>query len=148
MIFDIENWLWKSEFCNLHGQIHNQALICQRPFTVRKCWFPFNQPKVWCKSCWKILKLYLLCNAPILLLFLYIVQHENLTKHSVYVPNVFKQNHNYFSSSRKPLKIIVNIHSLKVFCFKKKHLPFVKFGYSEKATKFEKIFPLKFDVAE
>ena len=35
MIFDIENWLWKSEFCDLHGQISNRLLICQRPFTVK-----------------------------------------------------------------------------------------------------------------
>ena len=42
MIFDLENWLQKSEFCNFHGQIYNRALICQRPFKVRKCLFPFN----------------------------------------------------------------------------------------------------------
>ena len=24
MIFDIENWLWKSEFPDLHGQISNR----------------------------------------------------------------------------------------------------------------------------
>ena len=28
------------------------------------------------------------------------------------------------------------------------HVGFVKFGYSEKATKFEKIFHLKFDIPE
>ena len=38
----IDNWLWKSEFRDLHGQISNQPLICQRPFTVRKCYLPFN----------------------------------------------------------------------------------------------------------
>ena len=35
MIFDLENWLWKSEFRDLHSQISNQSLICQRPFTGR-----------------------------------------------------------------------------------------------------------------
>ena len=40
MIFDIENWLWKSELFNLHSQIQNRALICQRPFKVKKCLFP------------------------------------------------------------------------------------------------------------
>ena len=35
MIFDIENWLWKSEFRDIHGQISNRLLICQRPFTVK-----------------------------------------------------------------------------------------------------------------
>ena len=34
-IFDIENWLWKPEFWDLHGQIHNRALICQRPCKVQ-----------------------------------------------------------------------------------------------------------------
>ena len=28
MIFDTENWLWKSEFRDLHGQISNRPLIC------------------------------------------------------------------------------------------------------------------------
>ena len=60
IIFDIENWLWKSELCNLHGQIYNQALICQRPFKVRKCFFPFNLLRIWCGTCWKILKWYLM----------------------------------------------------------------------------------------
>ena len=60
MIFDIENWLWKSELFDLHSLIQNRALICQRPFNVRKCLFPFNWPRVWCGSCWKILKWYLL----------------------------------------------------------------------------------------
>ena len=60
MIFDIENWLWKSEFCDLHGQISNRPLICQRPFTVRKCYLPFNQAIVWCGSSCKILKWHLL----------------------------------------------------------------------------------------
>ena len=60
MIFDIENWLWKSEFRYLHGQISNRPLICQRPFTVRKCYLPFNKARVWGTSCWKILKCYLI----------------------------------------------------------------------------------------
>ena len=60
IIFDIENWLWKSELCNVRDQIHNWALICQRPFKVRKCLFPFNYPRVWCGNCWKILKWYLI----------------------------------------------------------------------------------------
>ena len=34
--FATENWLWKSEICDLYGQIQNRALICQRPFKVRK----------------------------------------------------------------------------------------------------------------
>ena len=38
----------------------NRALICQRPFKVWLCLFPFNYPSVWCGSCWKILKWYLL----------------------------------------------------------------------------------------
>ena len=59
-IFDIENWLWKSEFCYLLGQIHNKVLICQIPFKVRMCYFAFNYPRAWCGSCWKILEWYLL----------------------------------------------------------------------------------------
>ena len=55
MIFDIENWLLKSEFCNLQSQIHNGALICQRPFELRKCFH-----SIWCGSCWKIIKWYLM----------------------------------------------------------------------------------------
>ena len=61
MIFDIENWLWKSEFCDLQSQIHNRALICKRPFKVTKCLFPFNWSRVWFESCWKNLKWYLIC---------------------------------------------------------------------------------------
>ena len=41
---DIENWLWKSEFRYLHGQISNRPLICQRPFTVRKCYLLVMSP--------------------------------------------------------------------------------------------------------
>ena len=40
--------------------IPNWALICHRPFKVRKCLFLFNQPRVWCGSCWKNLKWYLI----------------------------------------------------------------------------------------
>ena len=57
MIFDIENWLWMSEFCDLHDQFHNWALIFQRPFKsfkVRKCLF--HKSRVWCGSFQKILK--------------------------------------------------------------------------------------------
>ena len=40
MIFDLQNWLRKSEFFDLHDQIHNQALIYQRPLKVRiSPWF-------------------------------------------------------------------------------------------------------------
>ena len=31
MIFDTENWLWKSEFRDLHGKISKRPFICQRP---------------------------------------------------------------------------------------------------------------------
>ena len=59
MIFDTENWLWKSEFCDPYGQISNRPLICQRPFTVRKFYLPFNLPRVWCGTCRKKFKWYL-----------------------------------------------------------------------------------------
>ena len=36
MIFEKENWLWKSKLCDLYSQIQNLALICQKPFKVRK----------------------------------------------------------------------------------------------------------------
>ena len=59
LIFDTKNWLWKPKSCKFHGQISNRALICQRPFpAVRKCYLPFNS--VWCGSCRKFIKLYLL----------------------------------------------------------------------------------------
>ena len=41
-------------------QTFNQALIWHRPFKVRNCWFPFNKRRVWCGSCWKIIKWYLI----------------------------------------------------------------------------------------
>ena len=31
------------------------SFICQRPFNVRKCLFPFNQPRVWCEVAEKFL---------------------------------------------------------------------------------------------
>ena len=50
------------------------------------------------------------------------------------IQNFFKENLNVYSSYRHKI------------CFPEHDL--VKFGYSEKATEFEKIFHLKFDALE
>ena len=44
MIFDIENWLWKSELCDLHGRIQNLALIYQRPLKQESAYFHSINP--------------------------------------------------------------------------------------------------------
>ena len=58
--FTFFNGKLKVNFCHLQGQIHNWALICQRPFKLRKCLFPFKKPRVWCGSYWKNSKWYLM----------------------------------------------------------------------------------------
>ena len=48
IIFDIENWLWKSEIRNLQSDNSDWTLIYQSPFMVRKCYLtlklePFDE---------------------------------------------------------------------------------------------------------
>ena len=58
-IFDIENWLWKSEIGIFWSLNLERTLIYQKKFFMKKCYFLSNKATIWCGSCWKILKSYL-----------------------------------------------------------------------------------------
>ena len=45
MIFDMENWLWKSEFCDLHGQIHNGRWSVKNLLTSESAYFYSINPE-------------------------------------------------------------------------------------------------------
>ena len=56
----IENWLWKSEIGNFWSLDLERVLIYQKIFLIKKCYFSLNQATIWCRSCWKNLKCYLM----------------------------------------------------------------------------------------
>jgi len=56
VIFDTENWLWKSEIGTFQSLNSCCTLIYWRPFKVRKCYLPFNWTTIWCGSYLKFLK--------------------------------------------------------------------------------------------
>ena len=59
IIFDIENWLWKSEIRIFQSPPAKRTLICQKKIFMEKCYFSLNQAAIWCGSCWKNLEWYL-----------------------------------------------------------------------------------------
>ena len=59
IIFDIENWLWKSENVIFRSLDLERTLIWQNSFFMKKCYFSLNKATIWCGSCWKNLKCYL-----------------------------------------------------------------------------------------
>ena len=62
IIFDIENWLWKSEIGNFRSLDLEWVLIYQNFFFMKKCYLSLNWATIWCGSCWKILKWHLNCS--------------------------------------------------------------------------------------
>ena len=42
IIFDIENWLWKSEIGNFRSLDLERVLIYQKKFLMEKCYFSLN----------------------------------------------------------------------------------------------------------
>ena len=58
IIFDIENWLWKSEIGNFRS-LDLEQCWSTKIFFMKKCYFSL----IWCESWWKILKCYLLCKS-------------------------------------------------------------------------------------
>ena len=59
IIFDIENWLWKSEIVTFRSHDLELTLIYQKLFKMKKCYLSLNYTTISCGSCWKILKWYL-----------------------------------------------------------------------------------------
>ena len=55
MIFDIESWLWKSEFCDLHSQIHIWVLICKDLLKYESTYFHSINPGIDAEVAEKIL---------------------------------------------------------------------------------------------
>ena len=57
IIFDIKNWLCKSEIGTFRSLNLEDMLIYQNFFKVQKCYLSLNLGTIWCGSCWKILKM-------------------------------------------------------------------------------------------
>ena len=60
IIFDIENWLWKSEIVIFRSLDLERRLIWQKICFMNKCYFSLNYPPIWWAVCWKNLKCYLI----------------------------------------------------------------------------------------
>ena len=54
IIFDIENWLWKSEIRIFQSPPAKRTLICQKHFFMEKCYFSLNLMRKLLKKSWMV----------------------------------------------------------------------------------------------
>ena len=64
IIFDMENWLWKSEIGIFRSFDLERMLIWRKILFMKKCYSSLNKATIWCASWSKILKCCLICNLP------------------------------------------------------------------------------------
>ena len=75
IIFDIENWLWKSEIGIFRSLDLERMLIWQKNFFMKKSYFSLKEATIW----WKILKCYLMA---IYLIFNFNCSFQDLVRES------------------------------------------------------------------